>query len=102
MLQAATQTTSGPKRRRTRAAAKPFWERGFKSHEYWLGALRIGLIEVEPGVQLEMKYRWSAGTHAGQTTTLEEAKHLVEETILMGGHQLALFDDTPLILSPTR
>jgi hypothetical protein len=102
MPQVTPQAAPEPKRRRTRAASKPFWERGYKCHGYWLGKLRIGVVEVEPGEQLEMKYRWSAGTHAGQTTTLKEAKQLVEETILMGGHQLALFDDTPLILSPTR
>lgn len=90
------------RRARSASRAKPFWERGYKSHGYWLGKSRIGYIEVVPGKSLEMKYHWQAGTHAGQATTLRDAKRLVEQTILMGGRQLALFADDPLILSPTR
>ena len=92
----------GNKRQRKRSQAKPFWERGFKSHGYWLGKLRIGIVEVEPGRSLEMKYRWTAATQRGQCTTLKEAKRRVEETILMGGQQLSLFDDEPLLLAPSR
>ena len=90
------------RRRRTPFRAKPFWERGYKSHGYWLGKSRIGFVEVSTGKPLEMKYHWQAGTHAGQATTLRDAKRLVEQTILMGGRQLILFADEPLILSPTR
>jgi hypothetical protein len=89
-------------RRRASTRVKPFWERGFKSHGYWLGKIRIGHVQVEPGKSLEMKYQWTAGTHTGQTTTLKEAKQMVEQTLLQGGRQLVLFDDEPLILSPQR
>jgi hypothetical protein len=75
------------------ARAKPFWERGFKSHGYWLGKKRIGQVEVETGKHFEMKYRWRVGNHGGQTTTLREAKRLVEQAVLMGGRQLALFPE---------
>lgn len=103
-LAPATASVSRNAERRSRSAARarPFWERGYKSHGYWLGKSRIGYIEVSPGKHLEMKYHWHAGTHAGQATTLRDAKRLVEQTILMGGRQLALFADDPLILSPTR
>ena len=98
--------TPGAARRRasvaTKSRAKPFWERGFKSHGYWLGKLRIGHVHIEPGQQLEMKYQWTAGTHVGQTTTLKDAKLMVERTVLLGGRQLVLFDDAPLMLSPQR
>lgn len=80
------------------ARAKPFWERGYKSHGYWLGKHRLGHVEVEPGKHLEMKYRWRVGNHGGQTTTLRDAKRLVEQAVLMGGRQLSLFaeaDDQP-------
>lgn len=88
-------------RRSARERQKPFWERGYKSHGFWLGKVRIGVVEVEPGKHLEMKYRWQAGTHGGQSTTLKEAKRLVEQTVLLGGRQLQLFGDEVLVLSPT-
>lgn len=80
-------------KKRGRPTPKPFWERGYKSHGLWLGKGRIGIVRVEPGRHLEMKYQWQAGTHFGQTTTLKEAKRLVETTVLMGGRQLSLFPD---------
>ena len=46
-----------------------------------------------PGAQLEMKYRWQAGTHQGQTATLVDAKRRVEQAVLMGGRQLSLFEE---------
>lgn len=79
------------KKRRLRS--KPFWERGYKSHGYWLGKKRLGQIEVEPGKHLEMKYRWRVDNHGGQTTTLREARSLVEQAALMGGRQLSLFPE---------
>jgi hypothetical protein len=80
-------------RPRRRAPAKPFWERGYKSHGYWLGKERVGFVAIEPGQSLEMKYRWQAGTHTGLAPSLKEAKRLVEQAVLMGGRQLPLFDD---------
>jgi hypothetical protein len=103
MLNSATPEPAAKRRASARKPApKPFWERGYKSHGYWLGKTRIGHVAVEPGSALEMKYRWQAGTHAGQSTTLKDAKRMVEQTVLMGGRQLALFADAPLELSPTR
>jgi hypothetical protein len=78
---------------RRRAAVKPFWERGYRSHGYWLGKQRIGVVEVEPGARLELKYRWRAGTHTGQAASLKDARRRVEEAVLMGGHQLPLFEE---------
>lgn len=97
----APSTNAAPKSR-TRSRLTPFWERGYKSHGYWLGKVRIGAVSVEAGKHLEMKYRWQAGNHAGQTITLKEAKRMVEQTVLQGGRQLQLFDDEPLVLSPSR
>ena len=88
-------------RSRTRAERqKPFWERAYKGHGYWLGQTRLGHVEVSPGQLLEMKYQWHAGTHAGQATSLRDAKRLVEQTVLLGGRQLTLFSDD-YIASPT-
>lgn len=77
----------------TRKTTKPFWERAYKAHCYWLGKTKVGIVRVEPGAHLEMKYQWQAGTHAGQATTLREAKRMVEAAVLMGGRQLTLFPE---------
>jgi hypothetical protein len=91
----AVQPAEKPKQKRSpsRARRKPFWERGYRSHGYWLGKQRIGVVEIEPGSRLELKYRWRAATHAGQVASLKEAKRRVEETMLMGGRQLLLFEE---------
>lgn len=95
-------TAAGRRKSRPRERLTPFWERGYKSHGYWLGKVRIGTVVVEPGRHLEMKYHWQAANHAGQTTTLKDAKRMVEQTVLQGGRQLTLFDDEVLTLSPSR
>ncbi len=81
------------RQKKTRREPRPFWERGYRSHGYWLGKKRVGVVEIEPGVHLEMKYRWQAGTHQGQSATLKDAKRRVEQAVLMGGRQLSLFDE---------
>jgi len=91
----AVQPAAKPKQKpsRRRVQLKPFWERGYRSHGYWLGKQRIGIVEVEPGASLELKYRWQAGHHAGQATSLKDARKRVEEAVLMGGRQLPLFEE---------
>ncbi len=84
---------ASPRRTRAKIRPKAFWERGYRSHGYWLGKQRVGVVEIEPGAQLEMKYRWQAGTHQGQTATLVDAKRRVEQAVLMGGRQLSLFEE---------
>ena len=37
-------------------------------------------------------YRWEAGNHAGEAATLKEAKHAVEQAVLVGASQLPLFE----------
>jgi len=81
------------KRSSRRRPVRPFWERGYRSHGYWLGKQRIGMVEVEPGKSLEMRYRWHVGTQTGRAVTLKDAKRRVEEAVLMGGRQLLLFDE---------
>jgi len=78
---------------RRRAPLRPFWERGYRSHGYWLGKQRIGIVEVEPGKNLELRYHWRVGNHVGQAPTLKDAKRRVEEAVLMGGRQLLLFQE---------
>jgi len=77
-----------PKRSRKQA----FWERGYLSHGYWLGKERLGLVKLGPKKEWDGIYRWQAGNHTGEAATLEEAKRAVEQVVLVGASQLALFD----------
>jgi hypothetical protein len=77
---------------RRRTKARPVWERGYLSHGLWLGKNRMGVVRVDRDAAPERKYRWEAGTLAGGTATLKEAKRAVEQAVLMGAMQLPLFD----------
>ncbi|MBE0624334.1 MAG: hypothetical protein IH606_05925 [Burkholderiales bacterium] len=72
--------------------AKPFWERGYAGHGYWLGKSKIGWVALE-GRGKNGSYRWQAGNRAGEVKTLSEAKRAVEETVLSLARQLSLFAD---------
>lgn len=76
---------------RRHRGARPFWERGYKSHGYWAGKKKVGVVRLQESAVPEEKYRWEAGTHAGFTTTLADAKRAVEEAVLLGLSQLPLF-----------
>lgn len=52
----------------------------------------MGVVRLEKGAPAQTRYRWEAGTLAGGAATLKEAKHAVEEAVLMGTMQLPLFD----------
>ena len=77
-----------PKAKRT-TKKKPFWERGYLGHGYWLGGKRLGSVKL--GAKGEGVYHWQAGTHAGETQSLKEAKRAVEQAVLVGASQLPLF-----------
>jgi len=71
---------------------KPFWERGYFQHGYWLGKKRIGVVKLGPKDEWDGVYHWEAGTHAGEATTLKDAKEAVERAVLVGASQLPLFE----------
>jgi hypothetical protein len=71
---------------------KPFWERGFLSHGYWLGKSRLGVVKLGPRGEWDGLYRWQAGNRSGQARTLREAKRAVEQVVLVGASQLTLFE----------
>jgi hypothetical protein len=73
------------------AKARPFWERGYRSHGYWQGKKKLGFVELSGSEIPEQKYRWQAGTHTGLTAQLTDAKRAVESAILLGTSQLPLF-----------
>lgn len=76
-----------PKRSRKQA----LWERGYLAHGYWRGNERLGLVRLGPKKEWDGVYRWEAGGHSGEAATLEEAKSAVEQAVLIGASQLALF-----------
>jgi hypothetical protein len=76
---------------RKRSRKQAFWERGYLSHGYWLGKERLGLVKLGPRKEWDGVYRWQAGHYVGEATTLEGAKRAVEQAVLVGARQLALF-----------
>jgi hypothetical protein len=66
---------------------KPFWERAYKGHAYWLGKAKLGKVTLaEKG-----RYTWEAGGRAGASEDLEKAKKAVELAAAMADQQLDLF-----------
>jgi len=74
-----------------RTKKKPIWERGYLGHGYWLGRERVGLVKLGPKGEWDGVYRWQAGNHAGEATSLQDAKRAVENAVLVGASQLPLF-----------
>jgi hypothetical protein len=83
--------TAKPKRSRSRI--KPIWERGYYSHGYWRGKEKLGTVKLGPRGEWDGIYRWQAGSHAGEASTLDEAKRNVEAAALAGASQMQLFGD---------
>jgi hypothetical protein len=73
--------------RRTSKKNKPFWERAYKGHAYWLGKAKLGRVTLaEKG-----RYTWEAGGRAGSAEDLDKAKKAVELAAAMADKQLDLF-----------
>ena len=73
--------------RRTSKKNKPFWERAYKGHAYWLGKAKLGRVTlVDKG-----RYTWEAGGRAGSAEDLDKAKKAVELAAAMADKQLDLF-----------
>ena len=81
--------STAKKRRASRI--KHAWERGYYSHGYWRGKEKLGTVKLGPKGEWDGVYRWLAGTHAGEARTLAESKRSVEQAVLIGASQLALF-----------
>jgi len=81
------------KKARALRKAKPFWERGYRSHGYWLGKQNLGKVTLAPADAGEHRYHWRAGNRAGKAGSLREAKFAVEHVVLVGTRQLGLFEE---------
>jgi hypothetical protein len=69
--------------------AKPFWERGYKGHAYWMGKMKLGKVTLLANAQ--SKYHWEAGGRAGYTDQLDKAKAAVELAVFNADKQMDLF-----------
>ena len=73
--------------KRTSKKNKPFWERAYKGHAFWLGKTKLGKVTLAE----KDRYTWEAGGRAGEATDLDKAKKAVEMAVLMADKQLDLF-----------
>ena len=67
---------------------KPFWERAYKGHAFWLGKTMLGKVTLAE----KNRYTWQAAGRAGEAEDLEKAKQAVEMAVLMSDKQLDLFN----------
>jgi hypothetical protein len=73
--------------KRTSKKSKPFWERAYKGHAYWLGKTRLGKVTLAD----KGTYSWEAAGRTGVAAELEKAKKAVELAVVMADKQLDLF-----------
>jgi len=66
---------------------KPFWERAYRGHAYWLGKAKLGRVTLVE----KNRYAWEAAGRAGAADELEKAKRAVELAVAMADKQLDLF-----------
>jgi hypothetical protein len=71
-----------------RRKPKPFWERSYKGHVYWLGKQKLGKVSLAG----EQRYTWEAAGKAGATDDLDKAKRAVELAVAIADKQADLFD----------
>jgi len=75
-------------KRRKPSKPKPFWERGYRGHAYWLGKHKLGKVTlVETG-----RYDWEAAGKFGRCETLDKARAAVELAVAVSARQLPLFE----------
>ena len=73
----------------TKKKTKPFWERAYKGHAFWLGKTKIGKVTLRDAAQ--GKYQWEAGGRVGYADVLAKAKAAVELAAYNADKQLDLF-----------
>jgi hypothetical protein len=70
-----------------RKKPKPFWERAYKGHAYWLGKQKLGRVTLEG----KDRYGWEAAGRTGVAPSLEKARAAVELAVAAAERQLDLF-----------
>jgi len=71
-----------------RKQTKPFWERAYKGHAFWLGKHKLGRVTLAA----QGRYTWEAAGKTGASDDLEKAKKAVELAVAMADKQMDLFD----------
>ena len=71
---------------------KPFWERAYNGHAYWLGKAKLGKVTLHPEKDARHKYTWEAAGRTGASDDLDKARTAVETAVAVAGRQLPLFD----------
>lgn len=74
-----------------RKKSRPFWERGFNGHVYWLGKAKLGKVSLHSAKDSPHKYTWEAGGRTGVAEQLPKAKQAVELAVALSDRQLDLF-----------
>lgn len=92
-MAARTKLKRPARRSRVKPRIAPTWERGYYSHGLWRGKEKLGTVKLGPRGEWDGTYRWQAGSHAGEASTLHEAKRAVEAAALAGARQMPLFGD---------
>ena len=79
--------------KRTSRKSKPFWERAYRGHAYWLGKQKLGKVTLLVGHNLNPKgrYQWEAAGKAGFADNLDKAKAAVVTAVSVADKQLDLF-----------
>ena len=75
----------------TKKKTRPFWERGYNGHVYWLGKAKLGKVTLHGAKGVPHKYTWEAGGRTGTAEQLDKAKQAVELAVAMADRQLDLF-----------
>ncbi|OFZ98672.1 MAG: hypothetical protein A2Z64_07680 [Betaproteobacteria bacterium RIFCSPLOWO2_02_67_12] len=70
---------------------KPFWERGYNGHVYWLGKAKLGKVTLQGAGAAPHRYTWEAGGRSGAADELPKAKQAVELAVAIANRQLDLF-----------
>ena len=68
--------------------SKPFWERAYKGHAFWLGKTKLGKVTLAG----KDHYTWEAAGRAGEAVDLDKAKKAVEMAVLIADKQMDLFN----------
>jgi hypothetical protein len=82
-------------KKKTSRKQKPFWERGYRGHVYWLGREKLGKVTLnaERPAGDSGRYRWEAAGRQGRAESLEKARSAVELAVALADRQMDLFSD---------
>ena len=75
-------------KRTSKKKQKPFWERAYRGHAYWLGKKKLGRVTLLD----KNRYGWEAAGRAGAADDLDKARQAVELAVAMADKQLDLFN----------